>query len=55
MPDITGWFTRVSRGVYRLEDAAREFLKDYPELVGHYMKKIAEAGREQSAEQDEAK
>jgi len=37
-----GWFTRVSRGVYRLEDTAREFLKEYPELVGHYMSKITE-------------
>lgn len=38
-----GWFTRVSRGVYKLEDSAREFLKDYPELVEHYMNKITQA------------
>ncbi len=46
-----GWFTRVTRGIYRLEDTAREFLKEYPELVGHYMKKIAEAEQERSAGQ----
>lgn len=46
-----GWFTRVTRGIYRPEDTAREFLKDYPELVGHYMKKIAEAEQERSAGQ----
>ena len=32
-----GWFTRVSRGVYALNDCAHEFLKDYPDLVKHYM------------------
>jgi hypothetical protein len=47
-----GWFTRVSRGVYRLEDSAREFLKDYPELVEHYMKRIAETEQEKSAKTD---
>ena len=46
-----GWFSRVSRGIYRPEDTAREFLKDYPELVGLYMKKIAEAQQERSAGQ----
>ncbi len=37
-----GWFTRVSRGVYELNDSAREFLKGYPELQEHYMRNISE-------------
>ena len=35
-----GWFTRVSRGVYSLNDCAREFLDGYPELVRHYTELI---------------
>lgn len=37
-----GWFSRVSRGVYTLNDCAREFLAGYPELVQHYMDRILE-------------
>lgn len=37
-----GWFTRVSRGVYSLNDCAREFLAGYPELVKHYMDMLQE-------------
>lgn len=32
-----GWFSKVSRGVYKLNDCARDFMKEYPELVKHYM------------------
>lgn len=32
-----GWFTRVSKGVYSLNDCAQKFLDGYPELAGHYM------------------
>lgn len=49
-----GWFTRVSHGVYSLNDCAREFLNGYPELVQHYTELIQvkeaaeqEQGREQ--------
>ncbi len=35
-----GWFSKVSRGVYELNDCAHEFLKEYPELVKHYMDAI---------------
>jgi len=35
-----GWFTKVSRGVYDLNDSAREFIDGYPELKEHYMRKI---------------
>jgi hypothetical protein len=31
-----GWFTRVSRGLYELNDSAKEFMDAYPELVEHY-------------------
>ena len=37
-----GWFSKVSRGVYALNDCAREFLTGYPELVQHYMDRILE-------------
>lgn len=37
-----GWFTRVSRGLYELNDSAREFINCYPELMEHYMKRISE-------------
>jgi hypothetical protein len=37
-----GWFTRVSKGIYSLNDSAREFLAGYPDLVKHYMELIAE-------------
>jgi len=47
-----GWFTKVSRGVYELNDSAREFINCYPELREHYMKKIAE-WEESSAVSDE--
>jgi hypothetical protein len=32
-----GWFSKVSRGIYTLNDCAHEFLDGYPELVQHYM------------------
>jgi hypothetical protein len=35
-----GWFARVSRGVYSLNECAQEFLGEYPELVRHYMDEI---------------
>lgn len=35
-----GWFNRVSRGVYSLNDCAHEFMDGYPELVQHYMDMI---------------
>ncbi|HEX2945720.1 MAG TPA: DUF2161 family putative PD-(D/E)XK-type phosphodiesterase [Clostridia bacterium] len=37
-----GWFTKVSKGLYSLNDTAREFLDGYPELVKHYMELITE-------------
>lgn len=37
-----GWFVRKARGLYELEDSAREFLKGYPELKEHYMSRICE-------------
>lgn len=37
-----GWFTRVSKGIYSLNESAREFLAGYPELVKHYMDLITE-------------
>lgn len=37
-----GWFARVSRGIYSLNDCARDFLEGYPELVTHYMQLIQE-------------
>lgn len=37
-----GWFERVSRGVYTINDCAREFIAGYPELVQHYMDIIKE-------------
>lgn len=44
-PDILvdnhyGWFSRVSRGVYTLNDCAHEFLVKYPELMQHYMELV---------------
>lgn len=44
-----GWFTKVSRGMYALNDSAREFLDEYPELVRHYMELI----QAEEARQDE--
>jgi len=37
-----GWFSKVSRGVYVLNDCAHEFLDGYPELVRHYMDIVPE-------------
>ena len=37
-----GWFTKVSRGMYELDNSACEFMKGYPELLEHYMRKITE-------------
>jgi len=35
-----GWFRKVSRGIYALEDSAHAFLDEYPELTAHYMDKL---------------
>jgi hypothetical protein len=32
-----GWFTKVSRGIYKLNDSAKEFMDGYPELAEHYL------------------
>ncbi len=49
-----GWFTKVSRGIYSLNDCAREFLDGYPELARHYMDRIQEKeDAVQQAAQDE--
>ncbi len=45
-----GWFTKVSRGIYSLNDCARDFLDGYPQLVTHYMKLV----QEQEAAQQES-
>lgn len=50
-PDILadnhyGWFNRVSRGVYTLNECAHEFLAGYPELVQHYMDVLSENCKE---------
>jgi hypothetical protein len=39
-----GWFTRVKRGLYALNDndSAKAFMEEYPELARHYME-LAEA------------
>ena len=42
-----GWFNRVKRGAYTLNDSAHEFLNGYPELVQHYMDLVAENQDEQ--------
>jgi len=34
--NVYGWFERMQRGVYRLSDAGRRELKDFPELARHY-------------------
>jgi hypothetical protein len=44
-----GWFVKTARGVYDLDDSAREFLKGYPELQEHYMNKITEWEQAQAA------
>ncbi len=38
--NVYGWFERVDRGVYRLRDAGREALAEYPDLAGHYRNEI---------------
>lgn len=37
-----GWFSKVSYGIYELNNCAREFLAGYPELVRHYTDMITE-------------
>ncbi|NLK88022.1 MAG: hypothetical protein GX279_11105 [Clostridiaceae bacterium] len=49
-----GWFIKVTRGIYDLDDSAREFLKGYPELQQHYMGKISEWEQAQAAAEAEA-
>lgn len=44
-----GWFVKTARGIYDLDDSAREFLKGYPELQEYYMGKISERERAQAA------
>ena len=51
-PDILsdnhyGWFSRISRGIYTLNECANEFLKEYPELVQHYISIVPESIEEQ--------
>lgn len=48
-----GWFNKVARGMYELDNSACEFMKDYPELMEHYMKKITDW--EESRQNDEEK
>ncbi|MGI6458968.1 MAG: DUF2161 family putative PD-(D/E)XK-type phosphodiesterase [Candidatus Hydrogenedentales bacterium] len=38
--NVYGWFERVDRGVYRLQEAGREALADYPDLATYYRKEI---------------
>jgi len=45
-----GWFTRVSRGVYELNDSAKEFMDGYPELVEHYLAVIEDSCKDKNAE-----
>lgn len=42
-----GWFSRVSRGVYTLNNCAHEFLGEYPELVRHYIDMVSENHEDQ--------
>jgi hypothetical protein len=44
-----GWFVKKARGIYDLDDSAREFLKGYPELQEHYMSRISEWEQAQAA------
>jgi hypothetical protein len=44
-----GWFTRVKRGLYTVNDSAKAFLEEYPELTRHYME-LAEASSANSQE-----
>ena len=37
-----GWFNRVSRGVYVLNECAHGFLNEFPELVQHYTDMLSE-------------
>jgi hypothetical protein len=39
--NVYGWFERVERGLYRLTDAGRKELRDYPELVRRFKMKGA--------------
>lgn len=34
------WFERIERGVYTISEKGKNALKDYPELVEHYMKLV---------------
>jgi hypothetical protein len=45
-----GWFTRVSRGLYELNDSAQEFMDGYPELVEHYLAIIEDSCQDNHAE-----
>lgn len=48
-----GWFVKTARGMYELDHSAREFIKGYPELQEHYMKKVYEWEEAQSAAEAE--
>ncbi len=37
-----GWFERVTRGIYTLTSGGQEALREYPELVEHYLDEYAE-------------
>jgi hypothetical protein len=32
-----GWFEKVERGVYRINDNGKKELKDYPEVINHFL------------------
>ncbi len=46
-----GWFTKVSRGLYELNDSVKEFMDGYPELVQHYLAIVEDSCKENSMEQ----
>lgn len=37
-----GWFTKLEKGIYTITEKCASELSDYPELAGHYRKKVAE-------------
>lgn len=41
--DPYGWFTRVARGLYDVSARGRRELKDYPQLVEHYLSVVKRA------------
>ena len=37
-----GWFERIKRGIYVISEKGKAEVKDYPELIGYYLKKQIE-------------